>query len=85
MRITRIKQFVAASAIAAGALVGVGAGPAAAHITIDASSFATSLCGDAAFANEEDDGVHIVINFSDGAGPFGGGSYDCATGELTIK
>jgi hypothetical protein len=86
MRISRTKKFVATSAIAAGILLGVGTGPAGAEdIVIDASSFATSLCGDAAFSTAEDDGVHVVINFQDGAGPFGGGSYDCATGELTIK
>ena len=85
MHKSRIKRMAAVSLISAGALLGLGVGPAAADITIDASSFAHELCGDAAFSNLEDDGIHVVQNFDPGTGPFGGGSYDCATGVLTIK
>ena len=80
----RIRNLLAASLISVGAVLGGGAGvgPAAAETTIDASSFAYELCGDAAFSNQEDDGIHVVVLFGSGAGPFGGGAYDCATGEL---
>ena len=79
---SKVRKLVTGSLLGIAILVGTGVGPAAA-VTIDASSFATSLCGDAAFSDESD-GVHIVIFFEDGAGPFGGGSYDCATGEITV-
>ncbi len=78
----RMKKLVAASMLGAGLLVGAGVSPASA-VTIDASSFAYELCGDTAFSDESD-GVHVVVQFGNGAGPFGGGSYDCATGELTF-
>ena len=81
----KVRNLLAASLISVGAVLGgAGAGPAAAETTIDASSFAYELCGDTAFSNEEDDGVHVVVIFSSGAGPFGGGTYDCATGKLTF-
>jgi hypothetical protein len=75
--------MAAMSVISAGLVLGIGAGPAGA-VTINAASFAHELCGDAAFSNTEDDGVHVIVMFSDGAGPFGGGTYDCATGDLTV-
>ncbi len=78
----RMRKLLAVSLLSAGMLVGIGAAPASA-VTIDASSFAHELCGDAAFSDESD-GVHVVVVFSDGYGPFGGGSYDCATGEITV-
>ncbi len=71
------------SVISAGAALGVSMGTASAT-TIDASSFAYELCGDAAFSNLEDDGIHVVKKMQPGTGPFRGGSYDCATGELTF-
>lgn len=83
MKTGRIKKLVAMSVIGAGAVFGVGMGTASAT-TIDASSFAHELCGDAAFSNLEDDGVHVVHKFEPGTGPFAGGTYDCATGELTF-
>ena len=58
---------------------------ATANLTIDASSFAYSICGDNAFEDGSEPGTaHIIVQYQDGYGPFGGGSYDCATGELTI-
>lgn len=81
----RVRNLLVASLISVGAVLvgGAGVGPAAAT-TIDASSFAYELCGDTAFSNEDDDGVHVVLVFGSGAGPFGGGTYDCGTGELTF-
>jgi hypothetical protein len=81
----RVRNLLVASLISVGAVLVGGAevGPAAAT-TIGASSFAYELCGDTAFSNEDDDGVHVVLVFGSGAGPFGGGTYDCATGELTF-
>ena len=76
---------VGTSATLSIAALAVGTGSASADgFTIDAASFVVELCGDNAYATAEEDGVEVTIIFSDGAGPFGGGSYNCATGELTI-
>ena len=83
MKTGRIKKVIAVSVVSAGAAFGIGIGTASAT-TIDASSFAYELCGDAAFSNLEDDGIHVTKTFDPGTGPFGGGKYDCATGELTF-
>ena len=63
--------------------VGSGVASAAGKTTIDLSSFAYELCGDTAFSDESD-GVKVEITYAPGTGPFGGGTYDCSTGELTF-